>query len=66
MSEEVFSVSEEEQKAFEDILNEKEAGPSQPQQNSGSIDPPGLDIPALRELLAVLVTTGKAKEAIGV
>ena len=66
MSAEVFNVSEEEQKALAEVLNEMEAGPS----TSGT--PPllpcvgGPDIPTLHEQLAVLVTTGKAKEAIGV
>ena len=31
-----------------------------------TLPPPGPDIPALREQLAVLVSTGKSKEAIGV
>ena len=47
---------------FEEFMNRLEAEPS------SSIVPdltPGPDIPALREQLAVLVSTGKAKEAIG-
>ena len=56
---------------FADIINLLEAEPSSGP--AGSIVPdltsltiPGPDIPALREKLAVLASTGKAKEAIGV
>ena len=57
----------EEQFAIAEAMNLLEAGPS-----SGPIGvvpvfaAPGSDIPALREQLAVLVSTGKAKEAIRV
>ena len=56
---------------FAEVINLLEAEPSSGP--AGSIAPdltsltaPGPDIPALREQLAVLVSTGKAKEAIGV
>ena len=56
---------------FAEIMNQLEAEPSSGP--AGSIVPdftslttPGPDIPALREQLNVLVSTGKAKEAIGV
>ena len=56
---------------FAEVINLLEAEPSSGP--AGSIVPdltsltaPGPDIPALREQLAVLVSTGKAKEAIGV
>ena len=56
---------------FAEVINPLEAEPSS--SPAGSIVPdltsltaPGPDIPALREQLAVLVSTGKAKEAIGV
>ena len=56
---------------FAEVINLLEAEPSSGP--AGSIVPdltnltaPGPDIPALREKLAVLVSTGKAKEAIGV
>ena len=56
---------------FAEIMNQLEAEPSSGP--AGGIVPdltsltvPGPDIPALREKLAVLVSTGKAKEAIGV
>ena len=57
----------EEQIAITELMNLLEAEPS-----SGPVGvvpdfaAPGPDIPALREQLAVLVSTGKAKEAIGV
>ena len=56
----------EEEAALAEVMNllqtEPERGPA------GGLVPtaPGPDIPALREQLAVLVSTGKAKEAIGV
>ena len=60
-----------EQEAYAEVMNLLEAEPSSGP--AGSIVPdltivtdPGPDIPALREQLAVLVSTGKAKEAIGV
>ena len=60
-----------EQEVYAEVMNLLEAEPSS--RPSGSIVPdltslnaPGPDIPALREQLAVLVSTGKAKEAIGV
>ena len=56
---------------FAEVINLVEAEPSS--SPAGSIVPdltsltaPGPDIPALREQLAVLVSTGKAKKAIGV
>ena len=57
----------EEQIAITEVMNLLQAKPS-----SGPVGvvpdfaAPGPDIPALREQLAVLVSTGKAKEAIGV
>ena len=68
MSEELLNFSQDEQKAFEDILNEMEAGPSNT--GSSSIVPSlpcvcGPDIPAMREQLAMLVSLGKTKEAVG-
>ena len=54
------------------IINLLEAEPSSGPAGSSivpdltSLTAPGPDIPALREQLAVLVSTGKAKEAIGV
>ena len=57
-----------EQEAYAEVMNLLEAEPSSGP--AGSIVPdftaPGPDIPALREQLAVLVSTGKAKKAIGV
>ena len=60
-----------EQEAYAEVMNLLEAEPSSGP--AGNIVPdltiltaPGPDIPALREQLAVLVSTGKAKEAIGV
>ena len=70
MSAEVFDVSEDELKAFPEIANELEASPSQSSSSGGSSivpsPPPGLDIPAMRKQLAVLVSRGKTKEAIWV
>ena len=45
-----------------DVMALLEAEPS----SAPAITQPGPDIPALREQLAILVSTGKAKEAIGV
>ena len=42
-----------------DVMKMLEVEPAQP------IEAPGPDIPALREQLAILVSTGKCKEAIG-
>ena len=60
-----------EQEAYAEVMNLLEAEPSSGP--AGNIVPaltsltaPGPDIPALREQLAVLVSTGKAKEPIGV
>ena len=49
---------------FADVLNLLEAEPSSSPADSQLLAGP--DIPALREQLAVLVSTGKSKEAIGV
>jgi len=53
---------------FAEVMNLLEAEPSSG--SEGGVVPalttPGPDIPALHEQLAVLVSTGKAKEAIGV
>ena len=57
---------------FAEVINLLEAEPSSGPAGSSivpdftSLTAPGPDIPALREQLAVLVSTGKAKEAIGV
>ena len=56
---------------FAEVTNLLEAEPSSGPAGSTvpdltSLTAPGPDIPALREQLAVLVSTGKAKEAIGV
>jgi len=53
--------------ALADIMNLLQTEP-EPSGPAGGLVPtaPGPDIPALREQLAVLVSTGKAKEAIGV
>ena len=56
MSAEVFDLSPEEQQEINNLLEVEPATNN----NNGS------DIPALREQLAVLVTTGKVKEAISV
>ena len=60
-----------EQEAYAEGMNLLEAEPSSGPAGSivpdlSSLTAPGPDIPALREQLAVLVSTGKAKEAIGV
>jgi len=53
--------------ALADVMNllQTEPEPSSGQAD-GIVPTAGPDIPALREQLAVLVSTGKAKEAIGV
>ena len=62
----------EEAHAIAEVMNLLEAEPSSGPSSwqSGGIvtdlTAPGPDIPALREQLAVLVSTGKAKDAIGV
>jgi len=57
----------EEEAALAEVMNLLQTEP-EPSGPAGGILPtaPGPDIPALREQLAVLVSTGKAKEAIGV
>jgi len=40
--------------------------PLESEPSSAPVTVPGLDIPALREQLAIFVSTGKAKEAVGV
>ena len=50
--------------ALTEVMNLLEAEPSSGA--AGGVQTPGPDIPALREQLAVLVSTGRAKEAIGV
>ena len=63
MSAEVFDLSPEVQQEINNLLE------VEPANNSGGgsiLNLGGPDIPALREQLAVLVTTGKAKETIGV
>ena len=67
MSAEVFDISPEVQQEINNLLeveppNNNSSIGLQSLQNLGS----GPDIPALSEQLAVLATTGKAKEAIGV
>ena len=59
-------MSPEEQVMFSEVMNLLEAEPSSGP--AGGIVPtaPRPDVPALREQLAVLVSTGKAKDAIGV
>jgi len=56
-----------EEATFAEVINLLQTEP-EPSGPSGGLVPtaPGPDIPALREQLAVLVSTGKAKEAIGV
>ena len=49
--------------ALTEVMNLLEVEPSSGSENC---DAPGPDIPALREQLSVLVSTGKAKDAIGV
>ena len=57
-----------EEAALAEVMNLLQTEPEPPSGPAGGIVPaaPGPDIPALREQLAVLVSTGKAKEAIGV
>jgi len=52
--------------ALADVMNLMETEPSPSSSLAGGLGPTAPDIPALREQLAVLVSTGKAKEAIGV
>ena len=67
MAEEQFTIAAEEQIAITEAMNLLEAEPSSgPVGVAPDFAAPGPDIPALREQLAVLVSTGKAKEAIGV
>ena len=49
-----------------DFVSELEAEPAPDSLGLASLVTPGNDIPAKREKLAVLVSTGKAKEAVGV
>ena len=58
----------EEEAAFAEVMNLLQTEPEPSSVPAGGILPTsaGPDIPALREQLAVLVSTGKAKEAIGV
>lgn len=58
----------EEELVFADVMNMLEAEPSSGAAEGvvAGLTAPGPDIPALREQLAVLVSTGKAKEALGV
>ena len=57
-----------EQKTLNEVMQMLEATPdtSGPASGLTSLVTPGNDIPAKREKLAILVSTGKAKEAIGV
>jgi len=57
-----------EEAALAEVMNLLETEPAPSSGPAGGLVPtaPGPDIPALREQLAVLVSTGKAKEAIGV
>ena len=61
-------MSAEEEAALAEVMNLLQTKPEPPSGPAGGIVPttPGPDVPALREQLAVLVSTGKAKEAIGV
>ena len=52
-------MAEENDAVMAEVMNLLEAEPA-------SLPAAGLDIPALREQLAILVSTGKCKEAIGV
>ena len=54
--------------ALADVMNLLQTEPQPSTGPAGGLVPttPGPDIPALREQLAMLVSTGKAKEAIGV
>jgi len=58
----------EEEAALAEVMNLLQTEPKPPSVPAGGIVPttPGPDIPALREQLAMLVSTGKAKEAIRV
>jgi len=58
----------EEEAALAEVMNLLQTEPEPLSGSAGGIVPtaPGPDIPALREQLAMLVSTGKAKEAIGV
>jgi len=61
-------MSAEEEAVLGEVMNLLQTEPEPPSGPAGGIVPttPGPDVPALREQLAVLVSTGKAKEAIGV
>jgi len=52
------------EEAFSLLQTELEAEPSSGA--AGGVQTPGPDIPALREQLSVLVSTGRAKESVGV
>ena len=56
-------MAEQNDSALADVMKMLEVEPAQP--IVASSEPPGPDIPALREQLAILVSTGKCKEAIG-
>jgi len=58
----------EEEAALAEVMNLLQTEPEPSSGPAGGIVPtvPGPDIPAIREQLAVLISTGKAKEAIGV
>ena len=67
MDEELFTFTAEEKIAMTEAMNLLEAEPSSgPVGVVPNLASPGPDIPNLREQLAVLVSTGKAKEVIGV
>ena len=55
-----------EQNALNEVMQILEAEPAPDSLGLASLVTPGNDIPAKREKLAVLVSTGKAKEAVGV
>ena len=55
-----------EQDALNEVMQILEAEPAPDSLGLASLVTPGNDIPAKREKLAVLVSTGKAKEVIGV
>jgi len=55
----------EEEASLAEVINLLQTEPD-PEPSGGLVSTAGPDIPALREQLAVLVSTGKAKEAVGV
>ena len=55
-----------EQDALNEVMQILEAEPAPDSLGLASLVTPGNDIPAKREKLAVLVSTGKAKEVVGV